>query len=86
MKNMTLRGIDPALAEKLAQTARQSGKSMNLLVLEAVRRQLGLAGEKPRKAEHHDLDHLFGRWSEDEFNRVQGRIEAERRIDPELWS
>ncbi|HET98179.1 MAG TPA: antitoxin [Desulfurivibrio alkaliphilus] len=86
MKSMTLRGIDPVLAEKLAQTARQSGKSMNLLVLEAVRHQLGLTEEKPRKAEHHDLDHLFGRWSEDEFKQIQGKIDTERRIDPELWS
>lgn len=86
MKSMTLRGIDPVLAEKLAQTTRQSGKSMNRLVLEAVRRQLGLTEEKPRKAEYHDLDHLFGRWTEDEFKRIQGRIDAGRRIDPELWS
>ncbi|MFP4031723.1 MAG: hypothetical protein ACLFTV_09195 [Desulfococcaceae bacterium] len=34
----------------------------------------------------HDLDHLFGRWTEEEFQRIQGKIDEERRIDPELWN
>ena len=34
---------------------------------------------------HHDLDSLFGRWSKDKFDGIQGKIDAERRIDPEIW-
>ena len=29
----------------------------------------------------HDLDHLFGRWTEKEFQRIQGKIDEERRMD-----
>ena len=86
MKSMTLRGIDPLLADKLAQAARRSGKSMNRLVLEAVKHQFGLTDKQKRKTEHADLDHLFGKWSEDDFQRIQGKIDRERQIDPEIWS
>jgi len=34
---------------------------------------------------HDDLDHLFGRWDEEAFQRIQGRIDAERQVDDELW-
>ena len=35
--------------------------------------------------EYHDLDQLFGSWSEEEFNKIQKKINAERRIDTEIW-
>ena len=34
---------------------------------------------------HRDMDHLFGRWDEEEFARIQRTIDSERRVDPELW-
>jgi hypothetical protein len=36
-------------------------------------------------AELHDLDHLFGQWSEEEFEKIQDKISRERQIDQELW-
>ena len=35
---------------------------------------------------YHDLDHIFGSWSTEEFERIQGKIDKERKIDKELWS
>ncbi len=86
MKNMTLRGIDPLLSELLVKTAQRQGKSINQFILDTVKEQLGLHKGKRRSGEHHDLDHLFGRWTDEEWRQVQGKIDAERRIDPELWS
>lgn len=85
LKSMTLRGMDARLAAKLREVAKREGKSMNRTALEALRQQFGL--DKPRRFTevHSDLDHLFGRWDEDEFARIQGKIDSERRIDPELW-
>ena len=34
---------------------------------------------------YRDLDHLFGRWSEKEFNQINRFIDSERKIDQELW-
>jgi len=42
--------------------------------------------EKQFTVVHHDMDHIFGRWSKEEFDRIQGKIDAERKIDKELWS
>ena len=85
LKSMTLRGLDPQLAAKLKEVAEQEGKSVNQTALDALRKQFGL--DKPRRFTevHHDLDHLFGRWDEDEFARIQEKIDSERRIDSELW-
>jgi hypothetical protein len=85
MKNMTLRGLDLQLADKLRQAAKQEGKSVNQFVLETLKKRLGLEKEKRFTAVHHDMDHLFGRWSTQEFEEIQGKIEIERTIDEELW-
>jgi len=42
-------------------------------------------GGKKHTKIYHDLDHLLGRWSEEEFQQIQGKIDSERTIDPELW-
>lgn len=86
MKTMTLRGIDPLLSEQLVKMAQLQGKSINQFVLDTIKEQLGLHKGERRTEEHHDLDHLFGRWTEDEWQQVQSKIDTERRIDPELWS
>jgi conjugal transfer/entry exclusion protein len=63
-------GIDPELKNKLKQTASWQEKSINQLVLEIIRKELGLThGEKLSK-EYNDIDDLFGRWSEEEYSAV----------------
>lgn len=84
-KNMTLRGLDPQLAEKLQEAAQQASKSVNQFVLDALRKHLGLDKEKRFTVVHHDMDHLFGRWSEAEFAAIQKKIDAESQVDAELW-
>jgi len=86
MKAITLRGIDPETSEKLKQEAQKQGKSTNKLILEMIRKELGLEKEKKYSRKYSDLDDLFGRWTEDEFRDITAKIEQERRIDPELWS
>ena len=85
MKAVTIRGVDSDLAEKLKTTAKQQGKSVNQLTIELIKTSLGLQKEKKFSREYDDLDDLFGRWSEDEFEAIDARINRERRIDPELW-
>ena len=85
LKNMTLRGLDLQLAAKLREVAEQEGKSVNQTVLDALRKQFGLDQARRFTEVHRDLDHLFGRWDEDEFAQIQRKIDSERRIDPELW-
>jgi hypothetical protein len=85
MKNMTVRGIDSTLDEKLKETAIRQSKSVNQLVLETLQERFGVKPGKGFSAVHHDMDHLFGRWTAEEFEQIQGSIDAQRKIDPELW-
>ena len=74
MKALTIRDIEPHVARKLKATAKEQSKSMNQLVLEFIKRNLGLEKEKKFTREYSDLDQLFGNWSDDEFNAIQGKI------------
>jgi len=84
MKTITIRGIEPELENRLRETARANGDSLNATVLKLLRRVLNL-DKRPVFPEHHDLDHLAGTWTaadEKEFRETQEQFE---RIDEELW-
>lgn len=85
MKTITVRGIDSALSEKMKQAARREGKSVNQVVIDTMRQHFGMRKEKKFTVIYHDLDHIFGRWSQEEFDKIQGKIDTERKIDKELW-
>src|SRR5688572_27428345 len=86
-KQLTVRGIDSPLERQLRSEARRRGLSMNRTVLELLRQALGLdmSRAEPRTAQFADLDHLAGRWTDDEADEFDRALEGTRRIDPELW-
>ncbi len=84
MKAITIRGLDPLVSEKLKQVAKKEGKSVNQLVLDLIKQNVGMQKKKFTR-QYDDLDHLFGKWSRSEFEKIEGFIESERKIDPELW-
>ena len=86
MKAITIRGIEPEVADKLKQTAALQGKSTNRLILEMINRELGFENEPKYSRRYSDLDELFGKWSNEEFREISSTIEQNRQIDPELWS
>ena len=85
MKAVTIRGVDADVAEKLKAYAKAQGKSINQVILDILKTGVGLKKDKTYSREYDDLDDLFGRWSEDEFNDISARIEQGRQIDPEMW-
>lgn len=85
MKTMTIRGLEPFLIDKMKEIAKQQNKSLNQFVVDMLKQHMGMKKEKKYTAVYHDLDYLFGRWSEKEFNQIQGKIDSERKIDKELW-
>ena len=85
MKAITIRGVEPAVAEKLKLTAAKQNKSLNQLVLEFIKKSLGMEKEKKYSRNYDDLDHLFGSWDEKEFDAIQKKINQERQIDQDLW-
>ena len=85
LKTMTIRGLEPILIDKMKEFAKQHNQSLNQFVVEVLMLHMGMKKEKKFTAEYHDLDHLFGIWSEKDFKRIQGRIDSDRKIDKELW-
>jgi len=85
MKNITIQGIDETLDHALKTAANQASRSINQLVLEVLHERFGLAKTVRHTCRHHDLDDLFGRWSEEEYQRIEAMVSEQRMIDPEIW-
>ena len=76
----TLRNVPDEVDRALRNRARRERRSLNDVVLEALRRGAGLT-ETP--ARRRDLSDFVGSWVEDpETDRA---LEDQRRIDDELW-
>ena len=85
MKTMTIRGLEPPLIDKLKEKAKKQDKSLNQFVIDTLKQHMGMNKEKKFTTEYHDLDHLFGKWTDKEFEKIQGKIDSERKIEKELW-
>ena len=78
---MTIRKLPRRLDTALREKAERDGMSMNSVAIEALEKGLGLTNEPVR---HHDLDFLAGTWIEDaRFNEA---LDAQRKIEPDMWS
>jgi len=85
MKAFTIRGVEPEVAEKLKLMAEKKGKSINQIVLDFIKKNLGLEKEQTHTRQYNDLNDLFGTWSGEEFTRIHDKINKSRQIDQELW-
>ncbi len=85
MKAITIRGVEPEVAEKLKIMAEKKGKSINQIVLDFIKKNLGLEKEKTHSRQYNDLDGLLGAWSDVEFTEIHDKTNHSRQIDQELW-
>ena len=76
----TLRNVPPVLDRALRRRAKKLSRSLNDVALEALTIGAGAAQEA---REQHDLDFLFGSWTEDA--EVDQALADQRKIDPDLW-
>ena len=85
MKQLTVRGVDPQLEFRLKQEAHRRGLSMNRTVLAMLRQAAGISNAETKPREYHDLDHLMGKWTEQEAREFDKALKEMRRIEPEIW-
>ena len=76
----TLRNVPPQLDAALRARAREEGKNLNEVILEALLIGVGLAGWPVK---HRDLSDIAGSWIAEPT--TEEAIEEQRRIEPELW-
>lgn len=80
MAQYTIRNVPNPIDQSLREEARRSGKSLNEVAVDALRRGLGLSDDVPR---YDDLDDLMGSWVPDP--PVDRALEEQDRVDPGLW-
>ena len=85
MGSLSIRGVDAELTSLLKKRAEMENKSVNQLVLETMQQHVGLKKNKRFTATFHDLDTLFGKWSQTEYEIIERKIASERQIDDEIW-
>ena len=85
MTQLTVRGVDPTLHEKLKDAATRKGISINHLVLDILRQASGLIGHPAKRPEFHDLDYLAGTWDEAQAAEFSRLMQEQRAIEADLW-
>jgi hypothetical protein len=76
----TIRKIPGTLDQALRRAARERGKSLNEVAIEALARGAGIAGER---SPQRDLGDIAGSWRKDAaFDRA---LAAQDTIDEEMW-
>ena len=86
MRQLTIRGFDEPLADRIRQLANREGISLNRAVLRLLRRgaNLGERNDEPEVV-GDSLDHLIGTWSAQEAAEVDRALEDFSRIDGDMW-
>ena len=85
MKAITIRGVDKDLENKLKGTAKSESLSVNQLILNSLRKSLGLEKNKIHTRQYSDLNFLFRKWTEDEYEAFEKTQKNFQSIDAELW-
>ena len=84
MAQITLRGMDPEMEQAIRKTARNSGKSLNRVILDMIYEKTNY--RKSRKILPADsLRTLAGGWSEKDASEFLESIKASEQIDKEMW-
>jgi DNA polymerase III delta subunit len=76
----TIRGLPARLDTLIRRRAKEEGKSLNTVAVEALMEAFGLRGSVQAR---RDLGKLAGSWVED--SAVDEALEGQRVIDDEMW-
>ena len=76
----TIRQIPHHLDEALRRAARERGKSLNEVAIEALARGAGVSGDRERQ---RDLADISGTWRKDPA--FDSAVAAQHTIDKEMW-
>ena len=87
MRQLTVRGFDPELAERISRLAQRERISLNQAVLRLLRRGAGLADEQGSiDTVGSSLDHFIGSWTREQADEMDRALEDFESIDESMWS
>jgi len=81
MHTLNIRGIGDSLYDKIKAESKSRGLSINKYLVSTLSGLLSGKG----KLEYHDMDDLFGTWTDTEYRQVEEAAAESRIIDDELW-
>ncbi len=85
MANLSVRGVAEKSLQRIKQTARRRGISVNRLITDILNSETGLAAATKEATVFDDLDKLAGTWSAAEARAFDETLASFRQIDEELW-
>jgi hypothetical protein len=86
LKQVTIRGIPNEIEKIIRKEAEKKGASLNKAFLSLLEKVSGVKGkEKKKKTLYHDLDHLSGVWTKEEWAAFRKNLGFQRKIDEEIW-
>ena len=86
MKQLSLRGFDTELEKEIREIARKQRISLNRATIWLLRKGAGLTESgKGADVVGDSLDHLIGKWSEEESSAFLKSIAPLEQIDPSFW-
>jgi len=85
LKTITIRGIDNKLDQRLKKAAKKELLSVNQFLLTTLRKVMGLEKDNTHTKEYHDLDFIFGKWTDAEFEKFEKSQAGFEKIDEEMW-
>lgn len=84
IEQVTLRGVDKLLAEKIVELAKKESISINKAAIRLLKKGAGIV-EKKERLIGNSLDYLIGTWTENEERQFFDSIQSLEKIDPEVW-
>ena len=85
MKQITVRGIDPALSDAVQRLAERDGVSLNKAALKLLRQGAGLPQLTPTSVVGNSLDHFFGTWTAEDVAIMNEAEKYMDRVDEDAW-
>ena len=82
MGQITIRGIEPHIEQKIRQIAKMNGQSINQFLKEIIHKEFGV-GKRPSKA--NSIKKLAGGWSQADANAFESSLSFCEQIDEEMW-
>ena len=87
MNQLTVRGFDDELADRMQQLAKGEGISLNQAALKLLRKGAGLTnGTGGADTVGSSLDHLIGTWTAAEADEMDSALKEFEVIDESIWT
>jgi len=84
MAQITVRGMDPEMEQRIRRMAQKSGKSLNRVILDMIYQHTGFKKSGTRSPAN-SLKKLAGGWSKKDASELLESIKEFEQIDEAIW-